>query len=733
MQTRDKLKNFQLNFQHPWVVILLLGFLQLSFGQTIDRPEFASGKLTESFNFDGALDEEDWKNAPVLTNLRTTVPEEGGTPSQSTLVQVIANARNVVVGVTCNDSNPEGIVRFSKLRDTDISEEDHVKVVIDPFLDGQSGYIFAVNALGARYDALVSDRGEDENDDWDAVWDAKTQITEKGWTLEIVIPIQSIAFKKGLSRWGFNVERRIQRNLETIRWSNVKRDQWIAQTSRAGLVTGLPEFNYGIGTNIRPSLIANANQTGPDGAMVLDPDISFDANQRIGPNVLATFTVNTDFGETEVDTRQTNLTRFPLFFPEKRTFFLEGSDIFEFGFGTGTSTVLPFFSRRIGLRDNQQISVVGGTKLNGRIGKTAFGGLGIRTNDFTLNDENFDATNMGVFRVRRNVLKESSFGFIGTAGDPLGRDGSWMTGADFTFQTTSFKGDKNFLVGGWALFTDREDLTVDRSAAGFKIDYPNDRWDVAATYARIGEQFDPSLGFVPRRGVNFYRIGGTFAPRPKTPWLRQMFHQFFVTYINNISGPWQSYSVFTAPINWRLESGDRVEANVRPVGENILEPFEISEGVTIPVGEYNFMRYRLEAEFARKRRVSGQATWWLGSFYDGNLDEFELTLNWNPSALLAFEFNGLHNRARLPFGDFDQTLAGLRVRFNVTSNLQINSYLQYDTDSRILGLNARIHWIFSPLGDVFLVYNHNTINNINQPWELQNKQLLIKVRYNFRL
>lgn len=719
---------------HPLFVFLFLPLTGTVLGQTDQRPEFASGKLTQPLDFDGALHEEDWKNAPVLTNLKTTVPEEGGTPSQTTLVQVIADARAVVIGITCNDTDPNGIIRFSKLRDADISEEDHVKVVIDPFLDGQSGYIFAVNSLAARYDALVSDRGEDENDDWDAVWDAKTQITEKGWTAEIVIPIQSIAFKKGLSKWGFNIERRIQRNLETIRWANVKRDQFFAQTSRAGLVTGLPEFNYGVGVNIRPSLIANANQLGPDEAMDVDPDISLDANQRIGPNVLATFTVNTDFGETEVDTRQTNLTRFPLFFPERRIFFLEGSDIFEFGFGTGTSTVLPFFSRRIGLRNNVQIPVVGGTKLNGRIGKTAFGGLGVRTDDFDLNGDNFAATNMGVVRVRRNVLKESSVGFIATSGDPLGRDGSWMSGADFTFQTTRFNGDKNFIVGGWALFTDREDLTGDRSAAGFKIDYPNDRWDIAMTYARIGEDFDPSLGFVPRRGVNSYRIGGTFAPRPKAPWLRQMFHQLFITYINTLSGPWQSYSVFTAPINWRLESGDRIEANIRPVGENILEPFEISDGVTIPVGEYNFMRYRLEAEFARKRRLSGQATWWFGSFYEGNLDEFELTLNWNPSALLAFEFAGLHNRARLPFGDFNQTLAGLRVRFNVTSNLQLNSYLQYDTDSRVLGLNARLHWIFSPLGDVFLVFNNNTINNINnQPWELQNRQILLKVRYNFRL
>ena len=692
-------------------IVLLLFVHTLCRTQSTQRPSFQSGRITERIMLDGVLDDSDWASAPILDSFKTTVPNEGGMPTYGTTVQVLADAKTVFIGIVCLDSNPEGIIRFSKIRDADISEEDHVKLVIDPFLDGQSGYIFAVNALGARYDALVSNRGEDENEDWDAVWDAKTQITENGWSAEIVIPIQSISFKKGLHEWGFNLERRIQRNQETIRWANVKRDQWLIQTSRAGLVTGLPDFNYGIGLNFRPSLVGELNKNGPDGATVFDPDISLDASQRIGPNVLATFTVNTDFAETEVDTRQTNLTRFPLFFPEKRTFFLEGSDIFEFGFGTGRSTVIPFFSRRIGLRDNVQVPIIAGTKLNGRIGKTAFGGLGIRTDSYDLEGQSYDPTNMGVVRVRRNVLKESTVGFIASSGDPLGREDSWMTGADFTYQTTSFNGDKNFLVGGWAMFTNRADLTDDRSAFGLKVDYPNDRWDIAATYARIGEQFDPSLGFVPRKGVHFSRFGATFAPRPKIPWLRQMFHQFFVTYVENISGPWQSYSVFTAPINWRLESGDRVEGNVRPAGENILEPFEIADNVVIPEGEYHFMRYRLEAEFAAKRRVSGMATWWFGSFYDGTLDEFELSLNWNPSALLGFEFNGIRNVGRLPFGDFDQTLAGLRVRFNVTSNLQLNSYLQYDTDSRVLGLNARVHWIFSPLGDVFLVFNNNSLQS----------------------
>ncbi len=705
----------------------------LIFGQSLDRPSIKAGKLQDVISIDGLLDEPDWKNAPVLDNFLTTEPVEKGVPSYPTIVKVIANEKSIIIGIECKDSKPEDIVRFSKLRDTDISNEDHIKLVLDPFLDGQSGYIFAVNALSARYDALVSNRGESENKDWDAVWEARSVIHSEGWSVEILLPIQSISFKKGLTQWGFNVERRIQRNQETIRWANVKRDQWFIQTSRAGLLTDLPEFNYGLGLNVRPSLVSELNKNGEGASSNFEIDASLDVSQRLSPNVLATVTVNTDFAETEVDTRQTNLTRFPLFFPEKRTFFLEGSDIFEFGFGTGSSTVLPFFSRRIGLIDNNEVSILAGAKINGRIGKTAFGGLGVRTKSLEIDGQHIDPSNMGVMRIRQNVLKESTVGLITSFGDPLSRNGSWMSGADFTYQTTRFNGDKNFIAGGWALYTDREDLTDDRSAFGFKIDYPNDKWDAALTYSRIGEDFDPSFGFVPRRGIHYMRLGTIYAPRPEWPWVRQMFHQFFVTYIKGIDGPWQSYSVFTAPVNWRLESGDRIEMNVRPAGENILTPFEIAQDVIIPEGEYHFMRYRLEAEFAAKRRLNGQATWWFGSFYDGHLDEIELQLNWSPSALLGFEFNGIHNRGRLPWGDFNQTLSGIRVRFNVNSDLQLNSYLQYDTVSRTLGLNARIHWIFSPLGDLFLVFNRNTINDMTQRWVLQNEQILLKVRYNFRL
>lgn len=716
--------------KQAWLLFTILLYTLPLFSQQEIRPEMAAGEANGPIKLDGILNEPDWQKAPILDQFKTVVPAEGGIPSGKTQVRVLAHPRFVVIGIQCFDDDPGAIVNFSKLRDVDLENEDHIRIVIDPFLDGQSGIIFAVNASGARYDALVSNRGESENKDWDAIWEARTNIDSSGWSVEIRIPIQSISFKKGLKEWGFNVERRIQRFQETIRWANIRRDQWFIQTSRAGLLTNLPAFNYGLGLNVRPSLIADANKVGSNNFdFSLEP--SLDVNQRISPNVTATLTVNTDFAETEVDTRQTNLTRFPLFFPEKRAFFLEGADIFEFGFGLSRN-IIPFFSRRIGLFDGNEVPILAGGKINGRIGKTAFGGLAMRTRDLKLDDTYLPGATMSVIRVKRNVLKESSIGFIGTMGDPLSRKNSWTSGVDFTYQTTRFKGNKNFLVGISGMYANRADLEGDQSAFAFKVDYPNDIWDVALTYLRIGESFDPALGFVPRKGINSLRAGMTYAPRPSWKWLRQMRNQLFMFYVTDLKGNWESYRIFTAPINWRLESGDRIEINYMPRGERLVEPFGISDGVEIPEGEYHFARYRLEAELAAKRKFNGQLTWWFGSFYAGTLHELEATLNWNPTNILTFEFIGTHNIGRLPFGDFDQTLVGLRIRFNASPDLQLNSFIQYDTDTKSLGINARIHWIFHPQGDLFFVFNHNTFNGMER-WELINQQFLLKARYNFRL
>ncbi|MFL5617964.1 MAG: DUF5916 domain-containing protein, partial [Gemmatimonadaceae bacterium] len=623
---------------------------------------------------------------------------------------MLATSDAIVVGIRADDPDAGSIVSFSRQRDASLASEDHVKIVLDSYGDARSGYVFAVNPTGARYDALIVDEGQSENADWDGIWQAATERTTAGWTAEILIPVKSLMFRRGLTTWGFNVQRRVQRLQETDRWASPVQDALVTRMARAGVLTDLPPFDVGLGLTVRPSMSAGGGIPTPAARWSERGHPSLDASQRVGANTLASLTVNTDFAETEVDTRQTNLTRFPLFFPEKRTFFLQGTDIFDFGLGLASDRdVLPFFSRRIGLIAGEQVPITAGGKLSGRIGGTNFGALTVRTRDV---DTLGSASTMSVVRVRQNVLDESSVGFIATAGDPLGRMGSWLVGPDLTYQTSHFQGDKNFLVGVWGLATGRSDLqSGDRSAAGLKIDYPNDRWDASLKYKRIGDAFDPSLGFVPRPGVHMAELNVNWQPRPTHPigplHVRQCFWENELSYVGGLSGGWQSYRYFMAPINCRLESGDRFEFNIVPTGERLLAPFDVADGVTIPTGAYHFNRFRLEAGTAAKRVLSGQATWWFGQFYDGRLDQYELTAAWIPTPLVILELSGERDDGRLREGRFTEALVGTRLRVNVSPDLLVNSFVQYDNQSRTVGTNTRLRWTFRPAGDLFIVYNHN--------------------------
>jgi hypothetical protein len=686
---------------------------------------------------DGRLDERAWSAADSIADLTQIEPVEGATPAGRTVVRVLGDGAGIVIGIQADDPEPSRLTAFARARDADLSNEDHLKIVLDTYRDGRSGYVFAVNANGARYDALVVSQGEGENANWDAVWEAASARTPNGWSVEIRIPAKSLLFRRGLASWGFNIQRRVQRRLENDRWASPDRDVKLGMTSRAGLLVDVPPFDLGVGLTVRPAVSGGAGIPAPGGSWESSREASLDATQRIGANSLASLTINTDFAETEVDTRRTNLTRFPLVFPEKRTFFLQGSDIFDFGPGS-SDDVRPFFSRRIGLLEGTQIPLDVGLKVSGREAGTSFGALAVRTGtpDGTL--DTLNTTNaLGVVRVKQNVLRESSVGAIATFGDPLGRENAWLVGPDLTYQTSRFRGDKNFIVGVWGLAMDRDSLAGRKRAWGGKIDYPNDLWDIAVVYKWLGDGFDPSLGFVPRTAVQIANVNVVFQPRPTRPILglhvRQMFHEFENTLVAGLDGRWESYRIFMAPINWRLESGDRFEFNIVPVGERLTAPFEIADGVVIPEGSYHWNRYRLEAGLAAKRRVSGQLTWWFGDFYTGRLDEYQVTASWKPSALFIAELNGTRNVARLAEGDFTQQVVGTRLRLNVSPDLQFNSYLQYDNESDSFGTNTRVRWTFRPAGDLFVVYNHNlrTLDPLTRYRQLRftSNQLLVKVQY----
>jgi hypothetical protein len=720
-----------------------------------DRPTLQAHPFTGVIRLDGVLSEPVWQEAESTRELITIEPVEGGTPHNRTEVKVLVNPREIIIGLTCYDDDPEGIVTYAMARDIELDDEDHVVIILDTFRDGRSGYVFAINPSGSRFDGLVIDQGEDVNPAWDAIWEGAASRDGEGWYAEIRIPVQSLGFRQGLDSWGLNIERRVTRLLETSRWAGANLDYEIFLTSQTGILAGLPEFDLGVGFTFTPSLVGRTGKQAHEDRES-DLDYALDITQRLGSNMLAALTVNTDFAETEVDLRQINLTRFPLFFPEKRSFFLEGSDIFDFGLGLDEENLIPFHSRRIGLvgigeGDQAEVPINVGGKINGRLGSTNVGALVVNTRQvdgLELDEDvviDVPRTTMGAVRLSQNIFQESSIGMLATFGDQAGRSESWSAGADFTYRTSELAGgDKILNVGAWGLINRREGLEGDRSAFGFMIDYPNELWEFSISSVRIGDGFDPSLAFVPRSGVHIWGLGGAFKPRPAWSLVRRMTHEVdFVLVNTQDNSEWESYAAEIRPLHWRFESGDNITFDMVLEGDRPPEEVEITDEVAVPEGEYEWKRYGVAFWGADKRALGGRIRYEWGDYYNGNLRTLEASVLFRPSALLTLEILAERNTGEVSIleegseevvpADFIEQVYGTRIILNLSPNLQVSTLTQYDTESRELGSNNKLRWTFHPNGDVFIVYNHNLIRTLNDPrWLFESNQVPLKIQYSWR-
>jgi hypothetical protein len=720
-----------------------------------DRPVLQAHPFTGVIRLDGVLSEAVWQEAEPASELITIEPVEGGTPHNRTVVKVLVNATEIIIGLACYDDDPEGIVTYAMARDIELDDEDHVVIILDTFRDGRSGYVFAINPSGSRFDGLVVEQGEDVNRAWDAIWEGATSRDGEGWYAEIRIPVQSLGFRRGLDSWGLNIERRVTRLLETSRWAGANLDYEIFLTSQAGILAGLPEFDQGVGFTFTPSVVARTGKQAHEDRES-DLDYALDITQRLGSNLLAAVTVNTDFAETEVDLRQINLTRFPLFFPEKRAFFLEGSDIFEFGLGLDEEALIPFHSRRIGLvgigeGDQLEVPINAGGKINGRLGNTNVGALVVNTrrvDDLELDEDvviDVPRTTMGAVRLSQNIFQESSIGMLATFGDQAGRSDSWSAGADFVYRTSELAGgDKILNVGAWGMINRREDLEGDKSAFGFMVDYPNELWEFTINSIRIGDGFDPSLAFVPRNGVHIWRLGGGYKPRPEWSLVRRMTHEVDFVLFNALdNSEWESYAAEIRPLHWRLESGDNITFDLLLEGDRPPEEVEITDEVSVPEGEYEWKRYGVAFWGADKRALAGRVRYEWGDYYNGNLRTIQASVLVRPSALLTLEILAERNTGEVSIleeeseelvpADFIEQVYGTRIVLNLSPNLQLSTLTQYDTESRELGSNNKLRWTFHPNGDVFVVYNHNLIRTLNDPrWLFESNQIPIKIQYSWR-
>jgi hypothetical protein len=693
-------------------------------------PKARAFSISERIRIDGKLDEPAWKSAVPIGELTQVLPKEGGIPSEKTEVRILVDGDSLYFGIICYDRAPGSIISTQLTRDADLGVDDNISVVTDPFFDHRNGFFFNVNPAGARADGQISNSAEFTSLDWDGIWNAHARITSEGWVAEIAIPFKTLRFKPGQSVWGLNIQRVIKRYNETNRWSGARRDIWLSNLAEAGQLEGLPNVRQGMGLDIRPyGLILR--KEGDDWKV----DGGIDVSKNLAPNLNASLTVNTDFAETEADARQVNLTRFDLFYPEKRAFFLEGAGVFDIATGNPMiPDLIPFFSRRIGLMEREgvptEVPILAGAKITGRQSRYNIGLLDVQTDDVA--DVGLSGQNLLAARVSRDFMKQSYVGGIFTRGNPSGLGNNTLVGADARFATSNFQGDKNLSLSLFAFRTDDEFSNTTDYAGGFSIDYPNDRWFANLNWKQIGENFNPALGFVPRTGIRKTNAMFMFRPRPEKAGIRQITFHAFPELITNLDNRVDNWRVDISPFEVEFNSGDLFEFQVAPEFERLPFSFPISRDVTVPAGSYQFTRYGVSVETATKRPWVVIAEANFGNFYNGTRRDLELALTLKPSHHLLLELAAQRADVDLVQGKFFTQLFSLQADYNFSPNISWANLVQYDNESRILGFQTRFRWILRPGNDLFLVLNRGWFRTFDHNYISSFDRGTIKLQYTFR-
>jgi len=702
-------------------------------GQQPDRvrpetPVASARRTTATIHVDGRLDERDWEATLPIGALVQREPLEGRPASESTDVKVLFDEQAIYFGVVCHEQHPRGIVSTQLTRDANLDVDDRITIVLDPFFDHRNGFFFQVNPSGARSDGQISNNARSLTPEWDGIWDAAVTRTTDGWTAELSIPFKTLRFRPDQTVWGFNVERQIKHLFETDRWAAWRVTSWIGNLADAGQLTGLEGVRQGHGLDVRP-YVSGGRDTGDDQLTG-----GVDVFKNLTPNLNASITVNTDFAETEADIRQVNLTRFPLFFPEKRTFFLEGAGVFDVAGLGGGADLIPFFTRRIGLHGGDdsggvEVPIGAGAKIVGRQSDYNIGVLDVETRD--LPDGSLRHRNLFAARVSRNLFEQSWVGAIVTNGNPDGTGRNNLLGADARFATSTFRGDKNASLDVFVQRTDDQALGRDY-AGGFGLSYPNDRWDLFLNWKQIGDAFRPALGFVPRIGIRTTNARVAFQPRPRRWGIRQFFFEFEPEYITNLGNRLENWRFFIAPFNVRTESGEHVEWNVIPEFEHLDAPFEIHPGVVVPAGSYQWHKYRAEMNTATKRRWVVDLTYWWGGFYDGTRKQTGFGVTLKPNAHLALALRLDRNDIDLREGRFYTQVLTVRGDYNFTPNVSWQNLEQFDNESKVLSFQSRFRWILKPGNDLFFVVNRGWVENFDGRFDALFDRTSSKLQYTFR-
>jgi Domain of unknown function (DUF5916) len=698
--------------------------------------------LTMPIRIDGVLDEALYSDVPAISDFIQVEPQEGAPATEKTEFWLTFDRDAVYVSFRCWESEPTRVVANDMRRDGNSlwQGNDVVGFLFDTFYDRRNAIQFIVNPIGGRSDGQVTNERQ-WNGDWNPIWDVKTGRFEGGWTVEAALPFKSLRYRPGREQiWGFNAVRanRWKNELSFItRIPNALGMRGLNQASLAATVVGLEAPPGSRNLEIKPYAISDVSSdrtVTPKVSNDVSGDFGFDAKYGLTQNLTTDFTYNTDFAQVEADEQQVNLTRFSLYFPEKREFFLENQGTFNFGgVNTGGSmassdTPLLFYSRRIGLNGAHVVPIDMGGRLTGRLGRYSLGVLSMRADDEPAAGAR--ATTFSVVRLKRDLLRRSSVGLLFT-GRSVGQSGTGTNqafGVDGTFAFFD-----NLAINTYWARTRTDGLTGDDTSHRAQLDYAGDRYGVQVEQLAIGSHFNPEVGFLRRRDMRRSFGLFRFSPRPRSfKAIRKFSWTGSGEYIENGAGRLETRALL-GEFAIEFQNSDRFSVSYGDTYEFLVRPFLINPGVTIPIGAYDFAGLTVGFNLAQQRTLSGNFLAEYGSFYSGHKMAFSVSRGrMKITPQLSAEPTFSINRVDLLEGSFTAHLLGSRVTYTMTPLMFANALVQYNSASHAVMANVRLRWEYRPGSELFVVYNEERDTSARRFPNLANRAFIIKVNRLFR-
>ena len=729
-------------------LIALLHILVTSIHAESHDYQIKAYRTYESVEIDGDLTEEDWKHAETIDRFVQIEPYEGEVSSQPMEVRILYDNENIYFGFTCFDSEISKLVANEMRRDSrDLHDNDTVFLILDTYDDKRSGFFFRMNALGAIQDRAVTNSGDTLNRDWDAVVECKSKINDTYWTSELSIPFSQLRFKQSDQIvWGINTGRELARNQEEVIWVPVPASYGGMakyRTANLGRLTGLSGITTSRNLEVLPYILPGVTQiNGNDAGLETEGKFKIGADVKYGitSNLTADITYNTDFAQVEADEEQVNLTRFSLFFPEKRPFFLEGAGLFDFGIPRTSfrrpPPMLLFYSRRIGLAEGNAIPIIFGGKTSGKVGSYGVGFLNVLTDEFhdaDMEDDPLDIprTNYSVMRITKDVASGSRIGMIAVNKDEIG-DYNRAGGFDFEYRPN----DSIDVRGLWSR-TFEPDASGRNNAWYIGSNWRSNRFRVEGSYTDIDEDFNPAVGYVRRTGIRQFRGEMRWVPMPQRFGIRQIWTGPEVNYLLNHDNELEEWNI--SYTNWfEFDSGDYILFNGRRTFEHLNDVFDFRDGVEIPIGDYSSNSYSVRLSSSDSRPISTTLGGGLEDFYNGEVRRAYIQTTVKPNGHLSvsgqYQFNQVVNLPTAYFTDGNPrpvyvNLFRGRLDYSFTTGLFAKLFAQWNADTNVVSTNFLINYIYRPGSDFYFVFNQTYDTNGTTRSRLLDSTVVAKMTY----